>query len=95
MSLLINIGSMATVALAPVRGGAMAGLIEDPRAPMLAADAECSTHLRGGEEDDVWREEKVTLSLLFIAGSGGGSGLIAPTISIFCSGNSRTTCPTS
>ena len=95
VSLLINIGSMAAVALAPVGGGAVAGLTEDPRAPMLVAEAEYSARLRGGKEDEVWREEKVTLSLLFIAGSSGGSGLIAPAISVFCGGNSRTTCPTS
>ena len=49
----------------------------------------------GGKEDEVWRGEKVTLSLLFIAGLGGGSGLIAPTLSAFRGGNGRTTCPTS
>ena len=46
VSLSISIGSMAAVALAPARGGAVAGLAEDPRALMLAAEAESSARLR-------------------------------------------------
>ena len=53
MSLLIKMGSMAAVALAPAGGSTMEGLMEDARAPMLAAEAMCSARLREGEEDEV------------------------------------------
>ena len=53
VSLLIKMGSMAAVALAPARGGAVDGLTEDARAPMLAAEAMCFARWREDEEDEV------------------------------------------
>ena len=44
---------MAAVALVPDGGGAVAGLTDDPRAPMLAAEVKYSARLREGEEDEV------------------------------------------
>ena len=51
--MLINIGSMSAVVLAPAGGGTVAGLTDYPRAPMLAAEAKYSARLREGEEDEV------------------------------------------